>query len=507
MSTYYRTIFNIMPSPEAQTMGLGLLTDVENTLRSWVHESLGSFPDLLDGPGDSDTGREWSDNQHNLRVSGRSVDNKGYFWLRWHTDDSDGGGFQRYLGFRLATEGEVVQADFEVKVAADENYSGSFNDEVRSIFETLLDRYCCVSLDGDMELTPVHVDTGGVPEFWKQLSSQSRCLPIVVVSEHRGGGIPVDADALQSDLFGLAKVAVCADEAAWSLGWHSWRLMCYDGQVRVYAPKLARDDDELRHRAWRADEILELGYDDFVQALRDECAQRIYYPEGRDALRVFSRVRWDSWNQRLEDGTERTRQTVLGELSDYVNQKNEEVEREKDLRRKTEAERDYWKHLFESRGNGDGLEATFGDPASTGNVKSVQDVVEAVKHWQFVRVFSDVAGSCKNMSVPQAKEFFSVLSQLNECGADRHQSALGTSEEAWMQQQGITNFVGGETAITMQQFGSIRTFSDDNGSQVEMPCHIKIGRKWRVHVKWSNEERSWLVGYYGKHLPTSKSRQ
>ncbi len=117
MSTYYRTIFNIMPSPEARTMGLGLLTDVENTLRSWVHESLGSFPDLLDGPGDSDTGREWSDNQHNLRVSGRSVDNKGYFWLRWHTDDSDGGGFQRYLGFRLATEGEVVQADFEVKVA------------------------------------------------------------------------------------------------------------------------------------------------------------------------------------------------------------------------------------------------------------------------------------------------------------------------------------------------------------------------------------------------------
>ena len=362
MLTYYRTIFDIMPRSDEQSVGLKLLNDVEKTLRVWAHQSLGSFPELLDDPGDSDTGREWQDSNHNLHVSGRTVDHKGYFWLRWHTNDLDDGEFQRYLGFRLATEGEAVQADFEVKVTADESYTGSFDDDVRSIFETLLDSYRCVSLDGDMGLTPLQVDPEGVSTFWEQLSSQTRCLPVVVVSEHRGGGVPVDADALQSDLFGLAKVAVCADEAAWSLGWHSWRLMCYDGQIRVYAPKLSRDDDELRHRAWGPDEVLRIGYDDFLQALRDECAQNIFYPNGRDALRVFSRVRWASWHRRLEDGTERTLETVLIELSDYVEQKNEEVERETDRRRRAEAERDHWKHLFESLRNGDGRETTYADP-------------------------------------------------------------------------------------------------------------------------------------------------
>ena len=504
MPTYYRTIFDILPRTDTQPVGLELLNDVERTLRSWAHESLGTFPELLEDPGDTDTGREWDDGHHKVRVSGRSVDRKGYFWLRWwRKSDVDGGQFQRYLGFRLATEGEPVQADFEVKATADESDAEGFDDYMRGILETLLDRYRCVSLDGDMELTPLHVDREEVPTFWEQLSSQTRCLPVVVVSEHRGGGVPVDADTLQSDLFGLARVAVCSDQAAWSLGWHSWRLMCYDGQVRVYAPNLSREDDQLRHRAWGPDEVLGLGYDDFVQALRDECAQRIYYANGRDALRVFSRVRWASWYRRLEDGTERTREIVLSELSDYVDQKNEEVEREKDLRRKAEADRDYWKHLFESQRNGDTGEVPFGDPSSTDDVRNVQNVVE--KDWQYVRVFSRVTRDCRNMSVPQAQEFFDALHDLNRIGAIRREGVLGMSEEAWMHSQGIPSFVGGETAATMRQFGPSRTFVDDDGSKIEMPCHLKVGRKWRIHMRWNDAESRWLVGYYGKHLRTSTS--
>ena len=497
MRTYYRTIFDIMPRFGEEAVGLNLLNDVEKTLRTWAHQSLGSFPELLDDPDDSDTGREWQDGYHSLRVSGRTVDHQGYFWLRWNTNDLNDGEFQRYLGLRLATEDKAVQADFEVKVTADESYTGSFDDDVRSIFETLLDSYRCVSFDGEMELKPLQVDPEAVRTFWEQLSSETRCMPVVVVSEHRGGGVPVDADALQSDLFGLARVAVCSDQAAWSLGWHSWRLMCYDGQVRVYAPNLSRDDDQLRHRVWGPDEVLGLGYDDFLQVLRDECTQRIHYPSGRDALRVFSRVRWASWHRRLEDGTERTRETVLNELSDYVDQKNEEVEREKDLRRRAEADRDHWKHLFESLRNDDGQKTANADAEMVDGIRSIQDVESAVKDWPFVRIFARVAGSSKNMSVRQAKEFFSVLSELNRCGANRPKGALGMSEEAWIHQQGITNYVGGETAATIQQYGSARRFPDDNGSEVEMPCHLKVGRKWRVHVKWSDEESCWLVGYYG----------
>ena len=41
----------------------------------------------------------------------------------------------------------------------------------------------------------------------------------------------------------------------------------------------------------------DLEYEVFLQLLRDECAQRIYYPEGRDALRVFSREGGGSANE------------------------------------------------------------------------------------------------------------------------------------------------------------------------------------------------------------------
>jgi len=313
MSTYYRAIFEILPKADTQPVGVELLNEVERALRSWAHESLGAFPELLEDPSDADAGREWEDELHKIRVSGRSVDRSGYFWLRWwHPTDAGGRQSQRYLGFRLATQGDAVQADFEVKATGDESYTDGLDDDLRGIFESLLDRYRCVSLDGDLGLTPLHVDQEEVKTFWEGLSSQERCLPVVVVSERRGGGLPLDADALQGDLFGLARVAVCSDHAAWSLGWHSWRLMCYDGQVRLYAPNLSRDDDHLRHRSWGPEEVAGPAYDTFLQALRDECAQRIHYPKGRDALRVFSRVRWASWYRRLEDGTERTRETVLG---------------------------------------------------------------------------------------------------------------------------------------------------------------------------------------------------
>jgi hypothetical protein len=197
----------------------------------------------------------------------------------------------------------------------------------------------------------------------------------------------------------------------------------------------------------------------------------------------------------------------LNELSDYVDQKNEEVEREKDLRRKAEADRDHWKHLFESLRNGDGQETANAAAEMVDGVRSIQDVESAVRDWPFVRIFARVAGSCKNMSVRQAKEFLSVLSELNRCGANRSTGELRMSEEAWMRQQGITNYVGGETAATIQQYGPARRFPDDGGTEVEMLCHLRIGRKWRVHVKWSDEENRWLVGYYGAHLKTSQSHQ
>jgi len=186
-----------------------------------------------------------------------------------------------------------------------------------------------------------------------------------------------------------------------------------------------------------------------------------------------------------------------------VDQKNEEVERERELRRKVEAERDYWKHLFESHRNDEAKELTSRDASSTGDVRNVQDVVE--RTWEYIRIFSQAARDCPNTSVDNVQKFYGQMLELDRVGAIRRGRVLGMSEEDWMSSQGVTNFAGGETAATMRQFGPLRRFVDDDGSEIEMPCHIKIGRKWRIHIRWSDEEGRWLVGYFGKHLRTSTS--
>ena len=112
MLSYYRTLFDIT-SDKDDLAGLSLMRDVEEVLRTWVYESFPEHLDILDNPGDARNGRIWESPGALLRLSGGSMGEHGYFWLRRHVDDDDGTDYRRYLGFRLATEGDSVQADIE----------------------------------------------------------------------------------------------------------------------------------------------------------------------------------------------------------------------------------------------------------------------------------------------------------------------------------------------------------------------------------------------------------
>lgn len=516
MLSYYRTLFDIRAHGDGPA-GLTLLDNVEKTVRRWAQESFPEHPEILDDPEGATRGRRWEGNAGRLRLSGGSADEQGHFWLRWHVDGVDGEYGRRYLGFRLATEGEWVQADIEVRVEDWE--SGNFNAEVHQVLRSLLFHYRCSALGTELSERSDGVEMGRVGPFWDLLSSRERCLPVVVVSERRGGDFAVDCDALQLDLLGLARVASCPDRAAWELGWYSWRLLCYDGQVRIYAPRPGPADGDLRHRSWSYDEVSELGYQEFLQLLRDECAQRIHYPEGRDALRVFSRVRgrardrirmvlseensrvWDEWDEEV-----RANEAEIRRLRDRVQQMevdNGRLERQVkdlDLQNRTVA----WRLRSRDRSASGGYDApeTVGDDEVWSDLRTVADVVNAVRDWCYVLVFDWVRRSCGWMSKGDAQEFYDVLVSLNSCGRERasmQESSLGSSEQDWVRRW-ITNFTGGETNATMREFGRQRRFPDDGGNLVEMQAHIAVGNL-RVHLCWSREESRWLVGYYGNHLP------
>ena len=512
MLSYYRTLFDIR-SDEDGLVGLSLMRDAEEILRTWVHQSFPDDKDILDDPRDARSGRMWEHDGALLRLSGSSMGEQGYFWLRWHVDDDGGNDYQRYLGFRLATEGDSVQADIEVRVG--NRVTGHFDDAVRNVMDILLPRYRCAMLGSDLSQRADRLRLDQVEAFWERLSSPERCLPVVMVSEKRGGGMPVDSDILQHDLIGLADVVCCPDEVAWRLGWHSWRLLCYDGQVRVYAPGLGVDDDERRHRSWSFEEASDLEYDLFLQLLRDECAQRIHYPEGRDALRVFSRVR-GRVRERIRADLGRENRLVYDEWSEEVSAKEDEIKRWREAYQRLQDDNDSLQEDLEQlrrakralewrlqsgenrSAEGYGTPVVGGDEGPWSYVKTVADVIEVVKDWRYVRVFEQVAKDCTWMSRSDARGFYDVLESLNDCGEERA-GILGSSEDDWMVGRGI-RFTGRESQTTMNQYGEQRHFRDDNGVPMEMQPHIRIG-KLRMHIHWSAEESRWLVGYFGRHLP------
>ena len=526
MFTYYRTLFDIK-SDKDDLVGLSLMRDVEEVLRAWVHDYFSDDEDnledpedlskatILEDPEDLSKGRKWERGGNLLRLSGNDLDEQGYFWLRWNVDD--GGNYRRYLGFRLATEGAEVQADVEVKVENRE--SGHFDKEMQDVMETLLSKYQCSTLGVSLSQRAEQVQMDQVESLWGRLRSPERCLPIVMVSENRSGIVPVDVDALQRDLMGLAEVVCCPDEVAWKLGWHSWRLLCYDGQVRVYAPQLSVDDDEGHHRAWGFEDVAELGYDRFLQLLRDECVQRIYYPNGRDALRVFRRVRNRVRERMRENLTEENKQ-IYDEWAEEVEAQDAEIKRGQIKYDQLQQDHDKLKaELFTLRNTVQSLQdhlsaqkslssGGYDAPVPGGNedprsrVRSVADVVAVVKdwQWQYVRVFEKVVKDCAQMPKSDAQKFYDVLKKLNDCGEDRSAGTLGMSEADWMRNR-ISNFTGGESEPTMNQYGEERRFRDDDGTIVEMQQHISIG-KLRVHLRWSDSDNDprWLVGYFGQHL-------
>jgi hypothetical protein len=64
-----------------------------------------------------------------------------------------------------------------------------------------------------------------------------------------------------------------------------------------------------------------------------------------------------------------------------------------------------------------------------------------------------------------------------------------------------------ESESTMNEFGRDRDFKMPTGALISLPWHVRLtGLPWRIHFGWDVNNRTIIVGYIGRHLPTSKYR-
>ena len=272
MAEYYRTVFTI---DREERRGLDLLGEVEGVLRDWTEERFGE----LGGGGYG----EWRNENETLRLAGGQVDESGFFSL---TSELQLGWT---LDFRLATKGERVEVDVQMRGDADDAVSAgnNFHAGPPKILPTLVERFEC-SFEGEALTTePVQVTEETAHSFVQDdLFNPNRKLPIVVVSPTHSGNPLVRPSFLQSRLLGLANVFAYDNDTEKVVSEKLGHLACYWGAIRVYWPGCFAESNSWEHPYWKEDRVQKSAHKIWLE-LRDPC---LSYMSLRLGLRMYPEV-------------------------------------------------------------------------------------------------------------------------------------------------------------------------------------------------------------------------
>ena len=517
VTEYYRTIFTIreMESQTSAHEGTALMLKIEKIVRAWAGEEFGEILDKPNG--------EWRTDKGTVKLMGRLSEPSGLFWLIWERFDASTAEPVWRLGFRLATEGNEVEADIEVRSTGG-NYGQISPDALPAeppfVVEALLEEFDCRIGSHQLAGKSQSINSDTAVSYARDVILHAeRSLPLILVSEDSAGSRVLNADRLQIHLLGIAMVATCDDDAGWILNKELRPLLCYNGTVRVYAPGFLTNDSPLRHPYWLMDNSRALGELRLTQVLRDECMNRSPHRTGRIDYKIFPKVRQLIRREIFEDLRSQARQSEeeseekKAELDTFVAEFERDEKRINELDdqlAESEKEKEHLRRQVEqlkialANRNGSPEFETASDDVLL-ELGSVAQVMERGRtHLSRVRFLSSVIKDAENVHFQRPREIYRVLEAINECGEKRSEGSLGISVEAWLKERGIS-YVPRESETTMGMYGNMRKFVDDyTGKAVLMEPHIKLnGNSFRIHLDWDDDNSEWLIGYMGPHLPTA----
>ena len=527
MSGYYRTIFAIGKgdAPSSQIIG-----DAWRCVRNWVAEEYG------DPYRSSEQRGAWEGVNGELRLYDRALNDMRLCNLVWTRADADASGSRWRLSLRLATDGDGVEADIEVRGM--EGDGGEPLSELTarppSVLGQLVERFECSIGDDLLQTAAKRIGVDESDAFVRdEILSESRRMPLLVVTDFRQGGNAVDANELQRELVGLARVFAYNHNTAWNIARDlSQSLWCYDGAVRLYAPGCSEDGISQQHPYWLPHDVNRLKWDNRLwQMLRDECVNRM---PRQGQGRLYSRVREQIRTQELQDMEARSEQDEESQVLDLILSTSDLLDGEDKIEKriydmlmkrvhglryrkerliaekqeleyeKKELERENAQLKREIRKYESG-----GVAPQMARFSSVLEVVECaageLTHLRFVPNAFETAESAYTKDFDtRADAIFRALTVLNECAKQRvrPESLQGKNEQQWLAENGVT--YSDESEGVERQFWRDRLFYDPDISDDRlMTHHIKMfGDDIRIHLCWSRDEGRFLVGYIGEHLRT-----
>ena len=523
MAEYYRASFTVdSPNDAPEARGLDLLVEVEAIVRAWAwdEDRFGKTPR------EESTG-DWTNDKGATLHIGKDQLEKAGFWelVLEHPDDEDA--FKWRTDFRLATEGEGVEVEVGVRRidGGDELTTQGGSASRPRVLVTLFEKFEC-SFDGKQLATEAEkVTQKNAANFVHDVVlNASRRMPVVVVTENRYGGTYMGANYLQSRLLGLANVFAYDNETAKAVNEYlsDW-LRCWEGTMRVYRPGCSADDASQQNAFWSWRRMAYIGWETVILEVGDECLIRSLPQAGPQLYdEVSGRVRQAQY-ERLQERLKNA-ESAAEDASEYQELLNDATstidnyKRENDELRQKNDELQYENKRLQSQvGALSYQDSSDSEPEEVSDdippepaFDSVRQVVEyAAKRFDGLRFFPHAVELAKRSPFPRPSDVYRVFTVLDECASERKQGPLGTGVKEWMKNKGV-KYATGESEQTMNKHGEKPNFWDEEKKRrVEMQEHIKLGggsgenHQLRIHIFWEEDEKKWLIGYIGQHLPTA----
>ena len=484
MRNYYHSAFQIAPQGVQEKKLFG---EVEDFICDWVRQKWGV--------------EIHGEQQISLEIHGGS--------LRASRGDADDVAFFSFavkvagdwvLDFRLSGDSNTVGVEIDVR--GPDNGSGAASPQFLSGLAT---KFHCsfegeriLPLAGKVSPSDVHTFVEG------RVFNAERRLPLVLIT----GNTLVEVDSLQSRLLGIASVVACPSDVEGALQKELHPFRCYGGAIRIYMPGCVRTDKNWTQPFWAPWRVRELGNRRLRSELRDACMSYLslrtsttFFDEVVDQVRLVERQqhlsRWNdiadnnaSVQELLEELAQRERESQA-RLDEKQNEIDSLRRENYDLRLENQAYMDALKD-FEP------LPEEDWEPPE--ELESVFEVVKwAARSLPGLRFLDSARESARNCGFPRPNEVKKLFEVLSECGdfLKGNNNTLGGKDlRQWFEERGHE--------YAPHDSGQRRFYDEQTGSNIGMPAHFKLGgTELRVHVAWvwSADEKTWLVGHVGHHLP------
>ncbi len=508
MPGYYRAILTLSKdgAPSSQVM-----TDAWQCVQDWATDTYGNHDTPVDRPSPSSEMRL-------CNLVHRYTDASSCNWR---------------VSVRLATDGNAVETDIELRATDSDDADQSLNPMARppSVIRTLIERFDCKVGPHRLALNATRINAEDADSFVKnEIFNQGRLLPLLVVTDHQDGRSVknMDADEMQQELAGLARVFAYDHATAWNvLRDLPQSLWCYDGAVRLFAPGCSADDLAQQHPFWPPWHLERVIQNNRLwQMLRDECLLRITHQRSG---RLFSRVE-NALNaedmKNLQDSMSNLQNNpiIAGQVLNLLDKSaiGEGYVRlglykiAISVGRAMKNRADKFELLLNQLGAAPSDSEADPEPAPepTPPRLSFSTIHACAKHADatlpYLRFLPNALDTAQSRYTQQydkhANRIYTTFEVLNECGRQRTQpGGLGKNVELWLKENRVE--YSDESESTMREYHQERTFFDpDKDDYIPMPHHIKLlGNDIRIHLTWDGEENKWLIGYIGRHLRTSES--